>query len=52
MPVPAKITTMIIMPSSRPIVLKSIERTANSKLSVAENRLVVIPIMIAIVAPI
>jgi hypothetical protein len=42
---------MIIIPNRRPIVLKSIELTANSRLSSAVNRFVVIPIIITNTAP-
>src|ERR671931_858500 len=50
-PVSDSIATMIIIPSRRPIVLKSIELTANSRLFSAVNRLVVIPIIITDAAP-
>src|SRR5919112_637909 len=50
-PVSAKMATIIIMPSRRPIVLKSIEFIANSKLSAASIVPVAAIIMIIIAAP-
>jgi hypothetical protein len=50
-PVSAKTATIIIMPSKRPMVLKSTELTAKSKLSVGVKSPVVTPIMIMIAAP-
>ncbi len=50
-PVSAKIATIIIIPSRRPIVLKSIDLTANSKLSAAPIVPVPAIIMIIIAGP-
>jgi hypothetical protein len=50
-PVSAKIATIIIIPSKRPIVLKSMEFVANSKLSAGVNTPVVTTIIIIIAAP-